>query len=221
MLSRFCPNCGTEVDETAVFCPTCGQAIDQQAETAIPPAPAWPEPEPQPQREPELADEAEADAEAEPQAADLAAPEVQPEPSPRPAPAPAADAADRPQPAGVNLPLTTPLMLSGWLIGGGAALGALGALIGMFDGFVSPIELILLVALLAVAASVFLSSSMPQIPNLRLATLVIVLVAFGAAMDRLSIGGGFATLLLFLGTAAAAIGAVLVELGRDQPLGGA
>jgi len=221
VLSRFCPNCGTEIDETAVFCPTCGQAIDQQAETAIPPAPAWPEPEPQPQREPELADEAEADAGAEPQAADLAAPEVQPEPLPPPAPAPAADAADRPQPAGVNLPLTTPLMLSGWLIGGGAALGALGALIGMFDGFVSPIELILLVALLAVAASVFLSSSMPQIPNLRLATLAIVLVAFGAAMDRLSIGGGFATLLLFLGTAAAAIGAVLVELGRDQPLGGA
>lgn len=222
MLSRFCPNCGTEVDETAVFCPTCGQAIDQAAETAIPPAPAWPEPEPQPQREPEL--DVEADAEPEPPTADLDAPEVEPELPPRSAPTPPpppAEAADRPTPAGVNLPLTTPLMLSGWLIGGGAALGALGALIGMFDGFVSPIELILLVALLAVAASVFLSSSMPQIPNLRLATLVVVLVAFGAAMDRLSIGGGFATLLLFLGTAAAAIGAVLVELGRDQPLGGA
>lgn len=221
MPSRFCPNCGTEVDETAVFCPTCGQAIDQQAETAIPPAPTWPEPEAQPQPEPEL--DVEADAAPEPQTVDPDAPEIEPEPPPRTAPPPpaAADAGDRPAPAGVNLPLTTPLMLSGWLIGGGAALGALGALIGMFDGFVSPIELILLVALLAVAASVFLSSSMPQIPNLRLATLVVVLVAFGAAMDRLSIGGGFATLLLFLGSAAAAIGAVLVELGRDQPLGGA
>ena len=41
---RFCPNCGTEVDETALFCPTCGQAIDQAAETAMPAAPAWPEP---------------------------------------------------------------------------------------------------------------------------------------------------------------------------------
>ena len=41
---RYCPNCGTEVDDTAAFCPTCGQAIDQAAETAMPAAPAWPEP---------------------------------------------------------------------------------------------------------------------------------------------------------------------------------
>ena len=27
--ARFCPNCGTEVDETPRFCPTCGQPIDQ------------------------------------------------------------------------------------------------------------------------------------------------------------------------------------------------
>ena len=43
-MSRFCPNCGTEVDDNAVFCPTCGQPIDQATETEMPPAPAWPEP---------------------------------------------------------------------------------------------------------------------------------------------------------------------------------
>src|SRR5918999_706224 len=51
-MTRFCPNCGTEVDDTAVFCPTCGQAIDQGVETQIPPAPAWPDP-PQPESQPE------------------------------------------------------------------------------------------------------------------------------------------------------------------------
>src|ERR671916_165927 len=45
-MSRFCPNCGTEVDDTAVFCPTCGQPIDQEVESEMPPAPAWPDPEP-------------------------------------------------------------------------------------------------------------------------------------------------------------------------------
>ena len=45
MMSRYCPNCGTEVDETAVFCPTCGQPIDEAMETEIPAAPAWPEPQ--------------------------------------------------------------------------------------------------------------------------------------------------------------------------------
>ena len=43
-MARFCPNCGTEVDDTAVFCPTCGQPIDQASETEIPAAPAWPDP---------------------------------------------------------------------------------------------------------------------------------------------------------------------------------
>lgn len=221
MPSRYCPNCGTEVDETAVFCPTCGQAIDQSVEMAMPPAPTWPEPEPGPDPGPELQPHAAQEPEAgmPPERAVARRPEARV--AAAPPPAEPADAGDRPAPAGVNLPLTAPLTLSGWLIGGGAALGALGALIGLFDGFVSPVELILLVVLLAVAASVFLSASVPAIPNLRLVTLVVVLVAFGAAMDRLSFGGGFATLLLFLGSAAAAIGAVLVEMGRDQPLGGA
>ena len=40
---RYCPSCGTEVEDSAVFCPTCGQPIDQAAETEMPAAPTWPE----------------------------------------------------------------------------------------------------------------------------------------------------------------------------------
>jgi nucleoside recognition membrane protein YjiH len=107
-----------------------------------------------------------------------------------------------------------------WLIGGGALLAALGVLIGLLDGVLNPVELILLVALLAIAAAVFFSARVPDIPNLRLVTLVVVLIGFGIALDRLGFGGaGVGELLLFLGTAAAAIGAIILELGRDQPLG--
>jgi hypothetical protein len=113
-----------------------------------------------------------------------------------------------------------PVTLSGWLVGIGAAVGALGALVELFGG-VSAIDLLLLVVLAGIAVSVFFSASLPEIPNLRLATLAVVLVAFGVALDRIFIGAANAgTLLLLLGTAAASIGAVILELGRDQPLGG-
>lgn len=114
-----------------------------------------------------------------------------------------------------------PLTLSAWLIGGGAALAALGVIIGLFDGFLNPVDLILLLALIGIAATVFFSANVPNIANLRLITLAIVLVGFGVGLDRIGFGGaGIGELLLFLGTAAAAIGAILLELGRDQPLGG-
>lgn len=120
----------------------------------------------------------------------------------------------------VDLPLTMPVTLSAWLIGGGSALGALGALISLFDGIGAAVDLLALVALAAVALSVFFSSTIPTIPHLRFVTLAILLVAFGIGIDRLGFGAaGAGELLLFLGTAAAAIGAILLELGRDQPLG--
>jgi hypothetical protein len=73
-----------------------------------------------------------------------------------------------------------------------------------------------------VAATIFAATALPAIPQLRLATLAVVLIGFGAALDRLGFGAaGVATLLLFLGTAAAAIGAILIELGRDEPIGAA
>jgi hypothetical protein len=265
---RYCPNCGTEVDGTAVFCPTCGQPIDQAAETEIPPAPAWPEPARPPERaapaepgtgaEPAMAaepampphtampaepgswDEPPPPAAAEPSGAapdwDAARSRIEPtrvvtrpaepdEPgAARPAPAaavpPARAGEPGPAPTSVNLPFTTPLTLSGWLIGGGSLLGALGMLISLFDGFVNPIELVMLVALLAIAATVFLADAIPDVPNLRLVTLAVVLVAFGVGLDRIGFGAaGVGELLLFLGAAAAAIGAIILELGRDQPMG--
>lgn len=122
----------------------------------------------------------------------------------------------------MNAPVTMPVTLSAWLVGVGSVLAALGVVIGLFDGVLNPIELILLIALLGVAATVFFSSNLPDIPNLPLITLVIVLIGFGIALDRLSFGAaGVGELLLFLGTAAAAIGVIVLELGHDQPLGGA
>jgi hypothetical protein len=244
-VTRFCATCGTEVDETAVFCPTCGQPIDQETETEMPPAPAWPQPQPRsseavdaaPERdEPESAGAMPPRGEghrSEPEAAEVTR-VVEPQPRPdvdsarHPAPGPRSGRPTAPPPParepagqGVDLPLTMPVTLSAWLIGGGAALGALGALIAAFDGLGTAIDLLLLVGLVAVAATVFLSDRLPNVPQLRLITLSVVMVALGVALDRLGFGrAGAGDLLLFLGTAAAAIGAIILETGRDQPLGG-
>lgn len=243
-MASFCANCGTEVDDSAIFCPTCGQPIDEAAETDLPPAPAWPEPAGPPIRaetlaadaerppvEPEPAPAPDAGWGAPPPAEDAP---TRPEPrlEPHPAAVPPPPAAQQPRPASreptandhapMNLPVTTPVTLSAWLVGVGSLLAALGVLIGLFDGVLNPIELILLIALLAVAATVFLSANLPDISNLPLITLVVVLIGFGIALDRLSFGAaGVGELLVFLGTAAAAIGVILLELGHDQPLGGA
>ena len=241
-MSRFCPNCGTEVDDNAVFCPTCGQPIDQAAETEMPAAPAWPEPSQPADPAPAEGDSAppRAPVDRQPSWSAAAAPpqtwddEAPPPPAqpreemtrveaqPAAAPSPPPPAAPR-APAGpaIDLPLTMPVTLSGWLIGLGALLAAVGIVIGLFDGVLNPIELILLLALIAIAATVFFSASLPNVPNLRLATLSVALIGFGIALDRLGFGGaGVGELLLFLGAAMAAIGAIILELGRDQPLGG-
>jgi len=215
-MSRFCANCGTEVEDLAVFCPTCGQPIDEAAETEIPAAPAWPDQAP---------DQAEAPA----PAAAAAAPhwdeptrtDVPPPPPPSPGAEPSPQPADRRAPPPVSVPVTMPVTLSAWLIGGGSAVAALGVVIGLFGGVLNPIDLILLVVLIGIVATVFLSASVPAIPHQRLMTLVIVLIGFGTALNRIGIGSaGVGELLLLLGTAAAAIGAIILELGRDQPLGG-
>jgi hypothetical protein len=249
-VTRFCANCGTEVDDHAVFCPSCGQPIDQETEAEMPPAPSWPEPEPrapQPTHEPADPDEPEPAEEPPPrddrgwsgqhdrdaaQAEVTRVVEPQPGPdveaAPLPTPGTPPPRANDPPPASrqstrpaVDLRLTMPVTLSAWLIGGGAALGAIGALIALLDGLGTAIDLLLLVSLLAVAASVFLSDRLPNVSQLRLIAMSIVLVSFGAALDRLGFGrAGAGDLLLFLGTAAAAIGAIILETGRDQPLGG-
>ncbi len=114
-----------------------------------------------------------------------------------------------------------PVMLSGWLIGVGSLVAALGVLIGLFGTVLNPIDVLFMLALLAIAATVFFSARVPEVPHLRLATLVVLAIGFGMALDRIGIGAaGVGELLFFLGAAAAGIGAIIVELGRDQPLGG-
>ncbi|HUF06965.1 MAG TPA: zinc ribbon domain-containing protein [Candidatus Binatia bacterium] len=217
-MARFCANCGTEVDDSAVFCPTCGQPVDQAAETEMPPAPAWPKPaddqEPE-DEEPEDEGSVEQPTRVEERPVPPPAVASPPDRSPRPA-------APRREGPTLDLPLTMPVTLSAWLIGVGSFVAALGVIVSLFGGFLNVIEILLVLALLGVAATVFLSASLPAIPHLRLVTLIVVLIAFGIALDRLAFGAaGIGELLLFLGTAAAAIGAIILELGRDQPLGGA
>ena len=224
-MARYCANCGTEVDDTAVFCPTCGQPIDPVAEAEMPAAPAWPEAADAPREveEPQPVERDEVASGWEPTPAEAPTRVEERVPPPAPAsppqrPPPPSDDSRRSAP--IDLPLTMPVTLSAWLIGIGSALAALGVLISLFDGFLNPVELILLIALIGVAATVFASASIPAIPHLRLTTLAVVLIGFGIALDRLSFGGaGIGELLLFLGTAAAAIGAIILELGRDQPMG--
>lgn len=236
MASRFCANCGTEVDETASFCPTCGQPTDQAALAEMPEAPAWPDPEPS-ERDPEPAPDAgpardtmrhdeqptrvEArPADSEPEAGEPPPPQPAPQPAQRTAP-PGPERSQQSASPSVNVPFTMPVTLSAWLIGAGAIAAALGLVIGLFDGQINPIDLLLMLALVAIAATVFFSASVPDIANLRLITLAVVLIGFGMALDRIGFGrAGIGDLLLFLGTAAAAMGAILLELGHDQPLGG-
>jgi len=217
---RSCPNCGTETDETAVFCPTCGQPIDQAAETEMPAAPAWPEPGEAPaasraQAPPARRAEPESDVTAD-----------RPQPPPPAAPPPAAPPPRSSAPAAssgpsVTVPVTMPVTLSGWLIGVGAIVAGLGVVISLVDGgFLNLIDLVLLLALIGIAVAIFFSASLTSFPNLRLAILIVALIGFGVALDRIGFSGaGAGELLIFLGTAAAAMGAILVELGRDQPLG--
>jgi zinc-ribbon domain len=235
-MTRYCANCGTEVDETAAFCPTCGQPIDQADEVGIPPAPAWPEPSPQdspppraaeptPPAQPGWTDEAvQRPAADQVRAEDPTRVEEAPPPPPPAAPTrpPPPDAGpERPAPPAVSLPITWPVTLSAWLIGIGALVGAVGALIGMFGGVLNPLDLLLFLLLIGIAVTVFFAASIPAFQHLRLATFVVVLIGFGMALDRIGFGGaGVGALLLFLGTAAAGMGCILLELGRDEPLGG-
>jgi zinc-ribbon domain len=211
---RYCPNCGTEVDDNAVFCPTCGQPVDQVAETEMPAAPAWPD---SPADQAATAPARDATPTPAPVAPDD---QTRPERRPDAVPPPAATGPAPSHGPSIDLPVTAPLTLSGWLIGIGVLIAALGIVIGLFDGVLNPIELILLLGLLAIAATVFFASTLPRVPNLQLWTLVVALIGFGIAIDRLGFrGAGAGELLLFLGTAAAAMGAIILELGRDQPLG--
>jgi hypothetical protein len=118
-----------------------------------------------------------------------------------------------------DVPVTWPVTLSGWLIGIGSFVGALAVLLD-FRAFTNPVTLIAFLLLLGVAATVFFAANVPAIPHRQMWVLVIVLIAFGAAFERVGAGTYFAGLVFFLGTGAAAVGAIILELGMDRPLGG-
>ncbi len=237
LATHFCGICGTEVDETAVFCPSCGNPIEPDAQQAdIPPAPAWPEPETAAQGEPKPDPETAIEPAPMRESAQMGEPEPDPEqthdarPSARRAPAaepPAPPVVAAPVPGGprrgigeqVELPFTWPVMLSGWLIGVGSLVAALSLLLD-FRTFANPVTLIVFLLLLAVSASVFLASNIPDFAHRRLWVLVVAVAAFGIGLWRVGFGANFAGVVFFLAVLAAAGGTIMVELGRDRPLGG-
>lgn len=224
MADQFCPHCGTEVDADARFCPTCGRTLLAETEapeepaeaealqparppdaadepSAIPAAPAWPPPEPR--RDEVPADEPEE----EPPAAEA------PEPAAAPPPPAAPPSAGRQPTGGNELPFTLPVMLSGWLIGAGSGFGAL----ALLPRLASLLNVLIFVALLWVAATVFLADRMPRFPQERLAVLVVVMIGTGAALDRAGFRVNVNSIFLIAMLVAAA-GVLLLELGRDRPV---
>lgn len=233
---RFCPNCGTEVDEDARFCPTCGQtlAIDAGGEE-IPAAPSWPATaggqaagpgdeaaerssagsQPVAADEPTRPDVSAADEPA-PPALGAARPTAAPPPGATPPPAappsPAQPTGERGAPRG--LPFTLPGTLGGWLIGAGSGFAAL-ALLPRLGNL---LNVLLFVALLAVTASVFLADRLPDVPRLRLLTLITVMIALGVALDRAAFTARGVETIFLITILVAAAGVVLVEFDRDRPV---
>jgi hypothetical protein len=133
-----------------------------------------------------------------------------------PADSPPPPSSRAPSPAAVisELPFSWPTTLSGWLIGVGSVVAALG-LIASLDRAVSAL---LFLTLLWIAASVFLAHRIPEIPRQRFAVLAATLIGLGVALDRAGFTvRGWDTAFL-IGMLAAAGGALLIELDRDRPM---
>ena len=151
-----------------------------------------------------------------------ASPPIRPAPVPPSVPPPGTPedrvAAER---APAELPISLPVTLSGWLVGGGALVGAL-ALFADFRLFSNPITFVLLVLLLGVAATVFLAPRMPAIPYLQLGVMVTIFTGLGVALDRVGFGSivGIGSAILLLAMIAAAAGVIIAETGRDRPWAG-
>jgi hypothetical protein len=223
MADRYCPSCGTEVDADARFCPTCGITLEDGAQPELPAAPSWPEPERPEVPEPLGAAHAlEPPGEVEqPPAPKAVHPPVTPPPAPATSSAPRSLEPAQPVPSppprveqGIDLPFTWPTTASGWLIGIGSVLGA----IALIPSFVNLLSVLLFLALLGVAATIFLAEWIPPIPRLRLITLVVTTIGLGIGLDRSAFTvRGMDTILLFAMLAAVG-GALLVELDRDRPM---
>jgi hypothetical protein len=135
-------------------------------------------------------------------------------PPPQPAPQPPSPATS-PPPA--DLPITWPTTLSGWLIGGGSLLGAI-FLIPRLGSAGYIVSLLLFLALLGIAATVFVADRVPEIPRLRLAVLVTTLIGLGVGLARAAFSIAGVDTLFLVAMLAAAGGALLIELDRDRPM---
>jgi hypothetical protein len=232
MEDHFCPNCGTEVEADARFCPTCGTTLSAEVEESgaeLPAAPAWPAAEPEADEPPTLTDGAAPpdirEPAEEPPPAYTPPAYTQPEEPVAPAPPPAAGAPP-PPPAGVppspsarsaELPFTWPATLSGWLIGVGSLFGAIFLIPRLASaGYI--VSLLLFLALLGIAATVFLADRVPDIPRLRLVVLLTTTLGLGVALARAAFSIAGVDTLFLVAMLAAAGGALLIELDRDRPM---
>jgi hypothetical protein len=246
--ARFCPTCGHTLgggaDEMAEDVMIGGDTGAGEA-SPIPAAPAWPpseaatEPEPEPeeasaavpdqegavappepepaaeQPEPEDGDQDDEDAGPPPIPAwRQQAPGASAAPGEPPAPPAAPPPGTPPSRGPDDLPITLPTTLSGWLIGGGSGFAAL----ALLPRLASVLNVLIFVALLWVAVTVFLADRLPRFEHQRLAVLVTVMVALGAGLDRAAFTvRGVDTVFLVMALIAAA-GVLLVELDIDRPL---
>lgn len=222
MVDRFCPSCGTEVGEDARFCPTCGQTLHEEGGTArdeLPAAPAWPDPPEgergEPMQEPETNQAPDERSSEQPDRAPETAPHTAPQPRPAAMAAPPPGGAGPAQPAEpIELPFTAPTTLSGWLIGVGSVAGA----IALIPRLASVLNVLLFLGLLGVAATIFLSDRMPDIPRRQLLVLLVVVIGLGVALERSAFTvRGLDTLFLICMLVAAG-GVLLLELDRDRPM---
>jgi hypothetical protein len=147
--------------------------------------------------------------------------QVEPEPEPEPGPPPPPPAMPPPaQGTGEHadrrpdLPINWPTMLSGWLIGGGSLLGVL----SLIPSLGSVLSLLLFLALLGVALTVFLAERMPDVPRQRLAILVVSMIGLGVGLARAGFTVQGPDTLFLVAMLATAGGALLIELDRDRPM---
>ena len=233
--ARFCPSCGTtlESDREASEIPAAPPWPDAAADEptlvdAAVEAPAEEPPEEPYQAEIQLdepvpaAQLAESEPLAEPQPLEppaeppAAAPPPAAEPSaPPPPPPPTGNEAPRAS-AAADLPFTWPTTLSGWLIGAGSLVGAV-FLVPRLTAAGSSVSWLLLLALLGVAATVFLPDRIPDIPRLRLWILVTTMIGLGVGLARAAFTIQGVDTLFLVSMLAAAGGALLIELEMDRP----
>ncbi|HEX6140513.1 MAG TPA: hypothetical protein VF013_08650, partial [Candidatus Limnocylindria bacterium] len=113
-----------------------------------------------------------------------------------------------------ELPLTLPDTVSGWLVGIGSVLGAF-ALLPRLGEILS---LLLFLALLGVAATIFLADRIPDVPHQRVLVLATLMVGLGISLERAAFTVRGLETILLLAMLTAAGGAMLLELGRDRPM---